>query len=234
MSFVELSIVAIIALLLLGPDQLPGAAKAIGKGLRDLRRASDDLKQTFEQEMVKLEAEVTPKAKPLPRPALASAADAIVETSPLSSSTGPLAAGLGAIALDQIHQAAPRVDPGALRAQARAAAAPIDPGAARAAARKAALAAHARAQLLVEASASDLEAKRAEAALEQPRASGAEEGAESLVDISDATEAVAAAPAPLPPEDEFTPLRASQPVPAFVAPTQAPPETVPRRKPDPS
>jgi sec-independent protein translocase protein TatB len=44
-------IIAIVALLLLGPDRLPEAAKTLGKGLREIRRATDDLKDQVEQEI---------------------------------------------------------------------------------------------------------------------------------------------------------------------------------------
>jgi sec-independent protein translocase protein TatB len=64
LSFVEIAIVAVLALLLLGPDQLPAAAKALGKGLRELRKATDELKGTFEREMVKLERDVEEAQEP--------------------------------------------------------------------------------------------------------------------------------------------------------------------------
>jgi sec-independent protein translocase protein TatA len=40
----ELLIILVIALIVLGPTKLPGVARSIGKGLRELRRASDDLR----------------------------------------------------------------------------------------------------------------------------------------------------------------------------------------------
>jgi sec-independent protein translocase protein TatB len=111
MSFTEIAIILVLALVLLGPDELPKVAKAVGKGLRELRRTTDDLKSTFEQEMVKLD-EDRPVAPTLVPPA----ANAVYEAGQGTSG-----------ALDQLK------DPGAARAAARAAAA--DPGAARAAAR---------------------------------------------------------------------------------------------------
>ncbi len=51
LSFGEIVIIAILALLLLGPDRLPDAAKTIGKGLRDIKKATDDLKDQVEQEI---------------------------------------------------------------------------------------------------------------------------------------------------------------------------------------
>lgn len=46
----EILLIAVVALLVLGPDRLPSAAKAIGKGIRDLRASTKDLQSTIEQD----------------------------------------------------------------------------------------------------------------------------------------------------------------------------------------
>lgn len=51
LSFGELAIIAILALLLLGPDRLPDAARTLAKGLKELRRASEDLKGQIGNEL---------------------------------------------------------------------------------------------------------------------------------------------------------------------------------------
>ncbi len=51
MSFTELLIIAVLALILLGPDKLPDAARTAGKLLRELRRATEDIKDQLETEM---------------------------------------------------------------------------------------------------------------------------------------------------------------------------------------
>lgn len=51
LSFGEILIIAVLALLLLGPERLPDAAKTFGKGLRELRRATEDLKDQVQQEI---------------------------------------------------------------------------------------------------------------------------------------------------------------------------------------
>jgi sec-independent protein translocase protein TatB len=51
LSFGELVIIAILALILLGPDKLPDAAKTLAKGLKELRRASEDLKDQIGTEL---------------------------------------------------------------------------------------------------------------------------------------------------------------------------------------
>jgi sec-independent protein translocase protein TatB len=53
LGFGEILIILVIALILLGPKKLPEAAKQLGKGLREFRKATDDLKSQFETEMNK-------------------------------------------------------------------------------------------------------------------------------------------------------------------------------------
>ncbi len=50
MGMGEILLIAVVALLVLGPDRLPGAAKAIGKGIRDLRSQTKGLQATIEQD----------------------------------------------------------------------------------------------------------------------------------------------------------------------------------------
>ena len=51
LSFGELAIIAVLALLLLGPYWLPDAARTLAKGLKELRRASDDLNYQLGSEL---------------------------------------------------------------------------------------------------------------------------------------------------------------------------------------
>ncbi len=75
LSFGEILIIAVIALLLLGPDKLPDAAKTLGKGLRQIRRATDDLKDQVEKEIYSDDHKPKPAlvppvaARPVPGPA---------------------------------------------------------------------------------------------------------------------------------------------------------------------
>lgn len=75
LSFGEIVIIAIVALLLLGPDRLPDAARTLGKGLREIRRATDDLKDQVEQEIYAEPKKARPalvppvRAQPVPGPA---------------------------------------------------------------------------------------------------------------------------------------------------------------------
>lgn len=52
----ELVVILILALVLLGPDRLPEVARAVGKGMKELRKASEDLRQTVEQEIYRADA----------------------------------------------------------------------------------------------------------------------------------------------------------------------------------
>ncbi len=46
----ELVIILIIAILILGPKEIPKVARSIGKGMRELQRAKDELKKNIEFE----------------------------------------------------------------------------------------------------------------------------------------------------------------------------------------
>ncbi len=64
MSFTELVIIAVLALILLGPDKLPEAAKQGGKLLRELKRATEDLKDQIETEILADERKARPALVP--------------------------------------------------------------------------------------------------------------------------------------------------------------------------
>jgi sec-independent protein translocase protein TatB len=75
LSFGEIVIIAVLALVLLGPERLPDAAKTLGKAMRDLKRATDDLKDQIETEIYAEERKPKPAlvppvpAAPVPGPA---------------------------------------------------------------------------------------------------------------------------------------------------------------------
>jgi sec-independent protein translocase protein TatB len=84
LSMTEVIIILGLALLLLGPDQLPQLARSLGKGLRELRKATDDIKSQFDSEVARIDLEdtshkmiasvPTPPAAPADDPAAARAA----------------------------------------------------------------------------------------------------------------------------------------------------------------
>nr|WP_320114012.1 twin-arginine translocase TatA/TatE family subunit [uncultured Desulfuromonas sp.] len=46
----ELLVILVIALIFIGPGKLPEVARSLGRGMREFRRASHDIKQTFDIE----------------------------------------------------------------------------------------------------------------------------------------------------------------------------------------
>ena len=59
-GFPEMIMIFVVALLLFGPKKLPELGRMVGKGVREFRRASEELKSTFDREMRNLEQEVAP------------------------------------------------------------------------------------------------------------------------------------------------------------------------------
>jgi len=54
-GFVEIGFILFIAFLLFGPRKLPDIARTLGKGLGELRRASNELKSSLEEEIKNLD-----------------------------------------------------------------------------------------------------------------------------------------------------------------------------------
>jgi sec-independent protein translocase protein TatB len=70
LGFGEIVIILVLALVLLGPQKLPEVAKQLGKGFRDFKKATDDLKGQFESELY---AEERKAARPRVAPPTAAA-----------------------------------------------------------------------------------------------------------------------------------------------------------------
>ncbi len=51
LGFPELVIIFVLALLVFGPRKLPELGKSLGKGLAEFKRASNELKRTWEEEV---------------------------------------------------------------------------------------------------------------------------------------------------------------------------------------
>jgi TatA/E family protein of Tat protein translocase len=58
----ELILILVVALLVIGPKKLPDIARALGKAMREFRRATDDIKQNFDMEPIDLDPKSTPKS----------------------------------------------------------------------------------------------------------------------------------------------------------------------------
>jgi TatA/E family protein of Tat protein translocase len=66
MGMSEILIICAVALLVFGPQQLPEMAKKIAKGLKEVRKASDDLKRSINLD----DDDDRPRWKPVERPPL--------------------------------------------------------------------------------------------------------------------------------------------------------------------
>lgn len=49
----ELIVILVVALIIIGPKKLPDIAKALGKGLSEFRRATNDVKETLNVDEIK-------------------------------------------------------------------------------------------------------------------------------------------------------------------------------------
>jgi len=70
----EMLVILVIALIIFGPRKLPELGKSLGKSLAEFKRASNDLRNTLEEE-IRVE-----ESKPAPPPAIPSAPVAPVAT----------------------------------------------------------------------------------------------------------------------------------------------------------
>jgi sec-independent protein translocase protein TatB len=123
----EILIILVLALVLLGPQRLPDAAKQLGKGLREFRKATEDLKQQFETELYTDERKA-PRPKLVETPPTPDAAAAIPPGGVPAAAAGevPRASAENVPGLD-VALAEPVAPPPAL--QAAPAGAPVEPAA---------------------------------------------------------------------------------------------------------
>ena len=57
----EIALIAVVALLLLGPTRLPELARGIGKFMREFRRQTDEVRSVVEREFYKMDTELSIK-----------------------------------------------------------------------------------------------------------------------------------------------------------------------------
>jgi TatA/E family protein of Tat protein translocase len=111
----ELVIILVVALLVLGPGKLPEVGSALGKSIREFRKAASDV-----QEATKIDTSPLPPTPAATAPAVPASASAPVATSP----SDPIVAATAAATIAAPVAAAAPV-PGAA---AETAAAPTQPG----------------------------------------------------------------------------------------------------------
>ena len=59
----EILIILLIAILVLGPKEIPKIARTIGRGMRQLQRAKDELRQTLDNDLYDEEETKPPRAR---------------------------------------------------------------------------------------------------------------------------------------------------------------------------
>ncbi len=57
----EIVIILVVALLVVGPSKLPDLARSLGKAFNEFRRMADEVKETFEEEVIKEDQEESGK-----------------------------------------------------------------------------------------------------------------------------------------------------------------------------
>jgi TatA/E family protein of Tat protein translocase len=58
----ELILILVVALIFIGPKKLPDIARALGKAMREFRRATDDIKQNFDMDPTEFKPSSTIKS----------------------------------------------------------------------------------------------------------------------------------------------------------------------------
>ncbi len=109
LGFGEILIILVLALLLLGPQRLPDVAKQLGKGLREFKKATDDLKQQFEGELYSDETRSAPRPSLVPPTPAAPAAPQ--PTGPAPAATAENVPGLEAATAEPVKPAEPSPAP---------------------------------------------------------------------------------------------------------------------------
>lgn len=66
-GFAQIGFILFLAFLLFGPRKLPEIARTLGKGVRELRRASNELKSSLEEEITNLDRDLERTSEPAPK-----------------------------------------------------------------------------------------------------------------------------------------------------------------------
>jgi len=56
LGFMEMLVIGVIALLIFGPKKLPELGKSLGKGLREFKKATEDIKSSFDEHIREAES----------------------------------------------------------------------------------------------------------------------------------------------------------------------------------
>jgi sec-independent protein translocase protein TatA len=91
-GFPELLVIFVIALIVFGPKKLPDLGRSLGKSLAEFKRASNELRNTLEEE-VRLDEQRTSLAAPAPAPPVVTSTAEVVEAT--HASADPALSGAG-------------------------------------------------------------------------------------------------------------------------------------------
>jgi sec-independent protein translocase protein TatB len=123
LSFGELIIIFIVALLVLGPERLPKLARDAGKMIRQFRMATGGVRAAMENEFYKMDQEVrSPVARPKPQGTVSQGGPDLPPGAPAAAA--PAAA---APAADVPAAIAPGLADGSLAAMVKAGPRPVEP-----------------------------------------------------------------------------------------------------------
>ena len=93
-GFQELILILVVALIVFGPRRLPELGRALGRAMREFRRATEEFRSTVETNLHINEPDPVPAAPPEPAATEPAAAQAAPATAPLPDS-GPAGYGEG-------------------------------------------------------------------------------------------------------------------------------------------
>jgi len=87
LGWTEILVILVIALIIFGPRKLPELGKSLGQSLAQFRRASDDFKRTWEQE-VEIEKRQLETSPPIPSKLTGETLPTVSEADPYWQATG--------------------------------------------------------------------------------------------------------------------------------------------------
>jgi len=62
-GFMEMLVIGVLALLIFGPKKLPELGKSLGKGLREFKKATEDIKSSFDDHLKDAESTIDEATK---------------------------------------------------------------------------------------------------------------------------------------------------------------------------
>ncbi len=89
LSLTEIIVIAILALVVFGPERIPGIARTVGKTVRDMRKAASDVQRAFEVEEIRRELKAKNASTSPTQPAARATLPSSTPNSAASTPTSP-------------------------------------------------------------------------------------------------------------------------------------------------